>query len=420
MTTSFRLLIVAMLVLTETQRLHAQEWTRFRGPNGSGECEETAIPVEFSEKDFNWKTELPGVGNSSPVVWGDKVFVLSADAKDATRYVLCLDATTGKIRWRRSYPSQPHPIHARSSYASCTPAVDAERVYVAWSTPDETTLLACDHEGREVWRLDLGPWVSQHGFGTSPILYEDLVILNNSQDGAREAKKPGESYVMAFDCRTGELRWKTPRISEVVSYSVPCIYRGPDGRDQLICTSTAEGVYSLDPRTGKENWKVANAFSMRTVSSPAIVDGVIFGSTGQGGFATNYVVAIRPEPSPAIAYEIKRQAPYVPCVVGKDQLAFLWFDAGIVSCIEAATGKVYWRERVGGTFSGSPVRVGDKLYCIDEEGVVVVLAADKQFKLLAKNPLGEPSRSTPAIAGGRMYLRTLSHLISVGGKQQAE
>ncbi len=422
MKTLIRILGVMLLAMLLGEQASAQEWTRFRGPNGSGENEATTIPAEFSDKDFNWKIELPGKGNSSPVVWGDKIFLLSADPNDATRYFVCVDATTGKIRWQQKYPSQRHPIHARSSFASCTPAVDAERVYVAWSTPEETTLLACDHDGREAWRLDLGRWVSQHGFGTSPILYKDLLILNNSQDGAKneDGKQGGESYIMAFDCRTGELRWKTPRVSEVVSYSVPCIYRGQDGKDQLICTSTGDGVFSLDPVTGEENWKVAEAFSMRTVSSPSIVDGVIFGSTGQGGFATNYVVAVRPEPKPEIAYKVQRQAPYVPSIVGKDNLAFLWFDAGIVSCVEAATGEVYWRERVGGTYSSSPVRVGDRIYCIDEDGVVVVLAADKEFQLLARNPLGEPSRSTPAVANGRMYLRTVSHLISVGGKQQAE
>ncbi len=404
----------AVLVAVGVGDTAGQEWTRFRGPNGTGVSEATTIPAQFSEKDYNWKVELPGVGNSSPVVWGDKVFLLSANPTDATRFVLCLSADTGRELWRREYPSKPHRLHARSSYASSTPAVDAEQVYVAWSTPEETTLKAFDHGGKEIWSLDLGPWSSQHGFGTSPMLYEDLVILNNSQDGEKSeaGQTPGKSAVMAFDRRTGQLRWQTPRRSTVVSYSVPCIYRGADGRDQLICTTTADGVFSLDPRTGQENWKVDDAFSMRTVSSPSIVDGLIF--------ATNYVVAVRPEPKPELAYKITRQAPYVPCIVGRGDLAFLWFDAGIVSCIEAATGEVYWRERIGGNFSGSPVRVADKLYCVDEEGVVVVLAADKEFKLLAKNPLGEGSRSAPAVSGGRMYLRTFSHLISIGGKQQAE
>ncbi len=402
--------------------LGADDWTRFRGPNGSGESEATTIPVEFSEKDFNWKTALPGIGHSSPVVWKNRVFLLSAKPDDATRYVLCIDADSGEIIWRRDFPSKPHHLHARSSYASSTPAVDAERVYVAWSTPDETTFKAFDHDGKELWSQNLGRWVSQHGFGTSPIVYEDLVILNNAQDDGKvdPGQSPGESSMMAFDRRTGELRWKTPRKSGSVSYSVPCIYRGSDGKDQLICTNTTDGFYSLDPHTGKENWKIGDAFSMRTVSSPVFVDGVIFGSTGQGGFATNYVVAVRAEPKPEVVYEVRRSAPYVPCIVGRGNLAFLWFDAGIVSCIEAATGEVHWQQRLGGTFSGSPVRVGDKIYGVNDDGEVIVLAADKNFKVLARNSLGELSRATPAVSGGRMYFRTASHLISIGGKQQAE
>jgi outer membrane protein assembly factor BamB len=226
--------------------------------------------------------------------------------------------------------------------------------------------------------------------------------------------------MMAFDRRTGDLRWKTPRRSGAVCYSVPYIYRGSDGKDQLICTNTGDGFYSLDPHTGEENWRIADAFTMRTVSSPTMVDGVIFGSTGKGGFASNYVVAIRPEPKPQIAYEVDRSAPYVPCIVGRGNLAFLWFDEGIASCIEAATGEVHWQKRIGGGFSASPVRVRDRIFGVNNEGEVIVLAAEKTFQVLAKNPLGEPSRATPAVAGGRMYFRTYSHLISIGGKEAAE
>jgi outer membrane protein assembly factor BamB len=423
MKTSIRSTGALALALIATAAV-AQEWTRFRGPNGSGESDAATIPAEFTEKDYNWKTELPGIGHSSPVIWKDKVFLLSANPDDATRYVLCIDVNSGKILWQRDYASKQHHLHVRSSYASCTPAVDAERVYVAWSTPDETLLKAFDHAGKELWSKNLGKWVSQHGWGSSPMLYEDLVIVNDSQDGpevaGKDNKEPGESFVAAFDQKTGDLRWKTPRVSNVVSYSVPCIYKGSDGKDQLICTTTGEGFFSLDPRTGEENWRIQDAFEMRTVSSPVIIDGLIFGSTGQGGFATNYVLAMHPEPKPEIAYDIRRQAPYVPCIVGRGDLAFLWFDAGIVSCIEAATGDVHWRERVGGDFSSSPIRVGNKIFGVDENGVVVVLAAEKEFRVLAQNPLGEPSRATPAVADGRMYFRTYSHLISLGGKPAAE
>lgn len=394
-----------------------QEWARFRGPNGTGVSNAKTIPVRWSESDYNWKIKLPGIGHSSPTLWGKRLFILSADPDKATRYVLCYDANSGKQLWRRDYPSEPHHLHIRSSFASCTPAVDDERVYIAWSTPAETTFKAFTHDGDEEWSLDLGTWTSQHGFGTSPVLYKDLVILSNSQQ-ARQLKpgqKPGKSFVMAFDKRTGEERWRTSRVSANVCYSVPFIRKSQDGTDELICINTGNGMFSLDPNTGKENWSI-DAFKMRTVGSPIAAGGLIFGSTGSGG-GGNYVVAVRPGKNPEIVYEIKQAAPYVPCMLAKGETVFLWYDKGVATCINARTGQPYWGpKRIGGGFSGSPVLVDDKIYCIDEDGVVVVLAADtSEFRVLAKNPLGEASRSTPAVAGGRMYLRTYSHLISIGG-----
>lgn len=397
--------------------LAAEEWTRFHGPNGTGASEAKSIPAQWSESDYNWKVSLPGLGHSSPVIWGRKLFVLSADPDTATRYVLCYDTESGAKLWQRDFPSEIHHLHERSSYASCTPAVDAERVYVAWSTPSKTSFVALDHDGQVQWDLDLGPWVSQHGFGTSPMLYKDLVILSNSQQAhqLKPGETPGKSFMMAFDRATGKQRWATPRVSVNVCYSVPCIYTPPGGKDQLISISTGNGMFSLDPETGQENWSL-DLFSMRTVSSPLIVGDVIFGSTGSGG-GGNYVVAVRMGDLPRELYRVKQSAPYVPTSVAYGDLVFLFYDKGVVSCIDAQTGTEHWRERVAGTaFSGSAVRAGDKVYCISEDGEVIVVAASKQFQLLGRNPLGEPSRSTPAIAGGRMYLRTYSHLFSLGPK----
>lgn len=394
----------------------AQEWTRFRGPNGSGLSDTTTVPTSWTESDYNWKVEVPGIGHSSPVVWGEKIFLLSADPADATRYVVCLHAADGRMLWTREFASEPHSLHLRSSYASCTPAVDADHVYVAWSDPHETLLKALDHDGNDVWTVDLGPWVSQHGFGTSPMLYGDLVIMTDSQEPEKNAnpRQPTTSFVVAVDRESGEIVWRTPRTIDTASYSVPCIYQAPGGEPQLICCSTAEGIFSLDPKTGKQNWSI-DVFTMRTVSSPVIAGGLIFGTTGAGA-GGNYVVAVRPGTGPKVAYEIRTQAPYVPTPVACGELLFLWSDKGIVTCLDAASGNAYWQKRVGGNFSGSPVCVNDAIYCIDEEGVVVVLAAGKEYQELGRNALGEPSRSTPAVAGGRMYLRTYSHLISIGGR----
>ena len=405
----FPLLFLVLVGMTSS--VGGQEWTRFRGPNGEG-IGKGKFPAKFSESDYNWKVKLPGIGHSSPVVWGDKVFLLSADPKNATRFVLCYSTKNGEQLWRREYRSTPHHLHPRSSFASCTPAVDADHIYLAWSTPKKTTLLALDHDGKNVWDLDVGPWVSQHGFGTSPLLYKDMVIINNSQQEQqlKEGQKPGKSLVMAFDRATGQERWSTSRESVRVCYSVPMIMETEGQPDQLICCNTGNGVYSLNPLNGDLNWEMS-AFKMRTVASPIMSNGLIFGSTGSGG-GGNYIVAVRPNDK--IVYTIDKQAPYVPTPVAKDGIVFLWYDKGIVTCIDANDGKIHWRERIGGGFSGSPVLVDDKVYCIDEAGTVVVLAASKEYKLLARNDLGEDSRSTPAISGGRMYLRTYSHLISLG------
>jgi outer membrane protein assembly factor BamB len=410
---------IVPLVVAATAR--AQEWTRFRGPNGTGIGQGQGLPVQWQATEWNWKVQLPGEGHGSPVLWGDKLFLLSADPKSATRYVLCLSIVDGRELWRREFASEPHRLHQRNTYASSTPVVDAERVYVAWTEPKHVTLRAFDHAGRDVWQQDLGNDVSEHGFGTSPIRFDDLVILSNSQQEQELEgdQQPGKSLMMAFDARSGQLRWSTPRVSVRVCYSTPCLYEPPDGPPELICTNTGDGAYSLDPRTGRENWKVAGAFAMRVVSSPVLAGGLVFGSTGSGG-GGGCVTAVRPGPQAEIAYTIKNAAPYVATMVAHGDLLFLCGDKGVVACVNPRDGEAYWRERVTDAFYSSPVIADDKLYCVSEAGVVYVLAAGKEFRVLGENPLGELTRATPAIAGGRLYFRTKSQLFSVGGKQRRE
>ena len=289
----------------------AQEWTRFRGPNGSGVLTDCEIPGQWTEADYNWKVTLPGVGHASPVIWGERVFLLSADPQTATRHVLCLRAADGATLWQRDFPSAPHHLHLRNSFASSTPAVDAQHVYVAWSTPAATTLMALDHDGQTVWTRDLGPFLSQHGFGTSPIVTDSGVILCLQQDKPQEdGPRTETSAIVAVDPRTGETRWTTPRLSEVVSYSTPCLYEPAGQPRQLICCSMAQGIYSLDLASGRENWSI-DVFEMRTVSSPIVAGDLIVATTGSGG-GGNYLVAVRPGPKPEVAYRITTQAPYVP------------------------------------------------------------------------------------------------------------
>jgi outer membrane protein assembly factor BamB len=409
-----------LLVALVTTATHAQEWTRFRGSNGSGRAPATdTIPSLWTDNDFNWSIELPGEGHSSPVVWGDRVFLTTADEEAATRIVLAIDATSGKTLWRRDYPLAVHSKHVRNTFASPTPAVDADHVYASWSTLEEYTLIALDHEGVDVWRRDLGTFASMHSAGPSPTLYEDMVILPNYQSD-RVPDVTGVSSIVAVDRMTGDTRWEVPSGTKFVSYATPCVYRPNDGPPQMIFCSTADGMTSVDPRNGSVNWRL-DVFTPRTVSSPQLAGDLILGSAGSGG-GGNYVVAIRPPggeggSEPSVAYTVDRSAPYVPTLIVIGPNAYLWSDGGVLSCVEAASGEPLWRERVGGTFSGSPIAVGDRLFCISDDGdVVVVNVAGGKYELLGTNPLAELSRSTPAVSGGVMYLRTVSHLYSIGGK----
>jgi outer membrane protein assembly factor BamB len=261
--------------------------------------------------------------------------------------------------------------------------------------------------------VDLGPYQAGHGFGASVIVHEDLVIVPNDQDGA--------SSLVALDRDTGKVRWKVPRQSKA-AYTTPCVYQ-PKGRNaELIFTCYEHGITSIDPKTGSKNWEL-DVFNKdhveAAIGSPIAAGDLLFGTCGWLGVRQE-VVAVRPgaggnEPAKEV-YRIDRSAPLCLTPLVKDDLLFLWSDAGIVSCADALTGKVYWRERVPGQYYGSPVCVADRLYCVSRTGDVVVLAASKQYELLARNPLGEGSHSTPAVADGRMYVRTFAHLVSIGGK----
>jgi outer membrane protein assembly factor BamB len=336
--------------------------------------------------------------------------------------MLCINAEDGKILWQRDFPTQTHHLHPRSSYASCTPAVDEKFVYVAWSDPEHTTFKAFDHSGVEVWSRDLGTWISQHGFGTSPVILGDIVALSCSQEQFDPKKddspRPKESFIVGVDKLTGELKWRIQRIVESAAYTVPCVRKNEAGKEELVYCSQGEGMFALDPATGKENWVVPGAFNLRTVSSPVMVGGLLLGTSGSGGGGSK-VVAIKPGKNAELVYEVNKEAPYVPTPVAKGDLVFLWSDKGIVNCIDGKDGHVLGTRRLSGVesgFSGSPIRVKDKLYCVDEGGQVYVLSADKELKELGRIPLGEECRSTPAVSGGRMYLRTISHLYSLGGK----
>ena len=240
-----------------------------------------------------------------------------------------------------------------------------------------------------------------------------------AKDGGN--KSGGKSFLIAVDRKTGKDRWQIPRTSDLVAYSTPCVYQNANGRTELIFNSKPHGICGIDPKTGKVNWEVTGLLDKRSCSSSLLAGGLLIASCGSGG-GGNYLVAIHPggtgKPNAGqLAYKIDKSAPYVPTPIAKGDLLFMWSDGGVVTGVKASTGEILWQNRVGGNYFGSPICIEDRLYNISTDGEVLVVGATDKYTPLGKNPLGEISHSTPSVANGTLYLRTFSHLISLGGKK---
>ena len=389
----------------------AQEWTRFRGPNGTGISLAKGIPSKFTLGDANWRVALKGEGHSSPVLWGGRVFVTGSDRAKGAFIVQCLKAVDGSVAWAVSRPQKSYRTHQYNHLTSSTPATDGKRLVVLVSEPGAHTLFAFDLEGEKLWERTFETIISNHGSGVSPVFHGDRVILAGDEES--------QSFLAALDAATGNMLWKTDRANVKTAFSTPCRFVDPSGTEGLLFNSMAHGITFVDPSNGKTFWEQGGLFDKRTVSSCLVADGLLIGTcgSGQGG---NYLVAVKPGSAakgvpPSLAYKLRRSIPYVPTSLAKDGLLYLWGDAGIVSCVRAKSGAIAWQERVEGRFFGSPVWVEGRLFCISTTGKVVVIGATDKFKPIAVNDLGEASNATPALGADRMYLRTLGHLVSLGG-----
>lgn len=409
-------LLASMSAALLSSPLKGQEWTRFRGPNGTGQGKPLNLPDALTEKDFRWKISLPGFGHSSPVLWGKKLFVTSANPDQKKRYLQCINADTGSPLWTQEWKFAPYHRHEYNSFASSTPTVDSGQVYVLWQTPESVVLYALDHKGNRIWERELGKLSLQHGGGSSPIVVEDTVIVSVEQEGAGN-----RGSLFGVDRKTGDIRWQTPREpSQGAPYATPLVNRTEDGKTEVIFASTSHGFTSLDPKTGSRNWEVSGLFPVRCVTSPIRIGDLVLATCGTGG-GDRSAVALR-LPSRAsgktaeVAYRIPKGVSYVPTPIVSEGRIYFWGDNGIVSCYEGATGKELWRERVGGDYFGSPVLCNGKIYALGTRGELTAISAGGTFKLIGKLETGEPSNATPAIANGTLYVRTESRLIAIGGK----
>ncbi len=398
---------MAILLVAITTATHADNWPRFRGPNGSGLAPDDTFPATWTDADYLWKIDLPGVGHSSPVGWGNRLFITTGNSDTGATLLHCLNASTGKQEWERSLSGKPYPMHSSNSYASTTPAVDRDRVYLTWAAGGKMHCAAFNHAGDPAWRTELGTFDEDHGFAASPIAVEGVVCTQVDQ--------ADRGFLAGIDALSGKLRWRAERPPGKTSYATPCTISLPDGTTAVISQSMTGGMQAIAVQSGQVQWQLADAFPDRCVSSPFVAHGMVLGVCGSGGggkllAGVDFSSTTVPPPE---KLHLTKQIPYVstPLVVG-DRL-LLWHDQGKVSLVDLSqdeSHEVLWSKRVGGKFFGSPILAGDKIYCMSTDGRAVALASGNEFKLLGETDLGDSTYATPTVHQGRMYLRTESSL----------
>jgi outer membrane protein assembly factor BamB len=398
---------VIALALTFTGVSTAEEWPGWRGPRGDGTSAETGLPLRWGANDnVRWKAEVPGTGHSSPVVWGDRVFLTSCREADQQRLLLCYDRRDGKRLWERVVVTAPlEKKHKLNSHASATPATDGRHVWVSFFASPRIVVACYDVAGHRVWETSPGDFHSVHGFCSPPVLYEDLVIINGDQDHPA-------AFLVALDRATGAERWRVPRPG-IRSYCPPFITRAA-GKTQLVL-SGANSVASHDPATGKQLWTIDGP-TEQFVASFVFHDGLFFMT---GGYPELHFLAIRPDGSgnvtgTHIAWRTQKGAAYVPSPVAWNHHVFVVKDDGIASCFETTTGVRCWTERLGKRHSASPVVAEGHLYATDDSGITYVLKAGPTFEVVARNALGEECNASPAVSRDNLFIRTAHHLWCIG------
>jgi outer membrane protein assembly factor BamB len=426
----FRPLCVAALsVCLLHPVLAADHWPQFRGPTGDGHSDSTGLPVKFSDTEkAKWKTAIHGRGWSSPVVLGDQVWITTATEDGTKLSVLCLDRETGKIIHDKVLfeVANPQFAHKFNSYASPTPVIEEGRVYITFGSPGTACLDT--KTGEVIWeRTD---FICNHfrGAGSSPIVWEDLLIMNF--DGS------DLQYVAALDKKTGKTVWKTDRSIDHKdldakgqpeaegdfrkAFATPHVIQH-EGRPVLL-SSGAKAHYGYDPRTGKELWRIEERAQHSASTRPVAGNGIAYFPTGfsKGQLLAVKLPSVKDAPAQplvleesALAWRSKRSVPNKPSTILHDGLLFMIDDGGIAGCVDAKTGEEIWRERVQGNYSASPIMAEGRIYVCSEEGKVGVFEAAREFKKLAENEFPTGFMASPAVAGKSLFLRTKTHLYRI-------
>lgn len=388
-----------------TPRPGAGDWPWWRGATFDGKAAGNPPLTWSASKNIRWRTAIPGRGHASPIVCGKLVYLLTADEKAEEIRLLALDRDAGRLRWT----SLLHKggfihRHQKNSHASATPACDGRRLYCVAAVQDAVWVTAVDLRGKVVWQEQAGPFASQHGYGSSPVLYGELVIVAGDQDG------PG--YLAAFSRASGKLVWRVRRYGSP-SYGTPIVLRVA-GRDQLLlagCSTTA----AYDPASGEQLWSCEGPSEVAACTMCAEGDLVI----ASGGYPESNLLCIRADgrgdvTGSHVVWTTTEAITYVPSPLVHDGLLFVVNDKGIATCWSLAEGKVYWRQRLGGSFSASPVLAGGRIYAADEAGTTHVFDASRQYRLLARNELSEGQLATMAVCGDAIYVRTTAAAYCIG------
>jgi outer membrane protein assembly factor BamB len=390
----------------------AQEtaWPEFRGPTGQGHSTGSGLPLLWSEgHNIIWKRVVPGRGWSSPVVADGRVWLTTAVADDrrgASLRALAFDVETGSelVNVEAFRLSNANLKNPKNSHASPTPILDGSRVYVHFGG-DGTAALDTT-TGAVIWSARF-PYASQHGSGGSPVLYKDLLIF--SGDGHYEA------WVIALDTRTGKVRWKTERRKPFdQAYTTPLVIN-VNGRDQVVSVGAYRAA-AYDPATGRELWMVRYEGGFSNVPRPVFGEGLVFITTG---FQQPALLAVRPDgkgdvTATHVAWSMTRGAPFTPSPILVGDELYVISDLGVLSCVDAATGKLHFQQRIGGNHSASPIFADGRIYFLSEEGVATVIAPGRTFQKLAANELDGAALASMAVARESIFIRTLTHLYRIG------